>query len=162
MKLCSVCGKRIEKEDPAVLVMTAFAHPKHICEECEAEFDRATLSHSPEEINGAIEAIGKKMIDANTDDKLILETVNGILEEASERCALIESGDYDFSNDECDAEEENDVPEELLETEEDRAQDEADEKTRKKIDKILNWVCGAIIAAAVGFVIYRLIDTFFL
>lgn len=162
MKLCSLCGKKIEKEDPAVLVMTAFARPKHICEDCENEFDTATLSHDPESITAAIAAIGQKLIDTNTDDPLILDTVNGILEDASERCTLIQSGDYDFTNDEGGAEEDLDVPEELRESEEDKALDEKDEITRKKVDKILNWICGVIIAAAAGFVIYKLITSFFL
>jgi len=162
MKICSVCGKQIQNPDPAVLVMSAFAHPKHICNDCENELDKATLSRDPDEIAGAIEEIGKRMIAANTDDKITLDTVNGILSEAGERCALIKSGDYDFSNDEGDTEEEGEVPEELLESDEDKALDEAEEKSRKKLDKILNWVCGILIAACAGLLIYKLIDTFFL
>ena len=162
MKLCSVCGRKIESEEPAILVMTALAHPKYICEECESLFDTATMSHDPDKIAESIEMIGKRLVNANSDDKLTLDTVTEIITEASERCNLIKSGEYDFSNDEPDENEIDDVPEELRESEEDKALDEADEISRKKVDKIFNWICGILIAAAVGFVIYRVIDTFFL
>ena len=161
MKLCSVCGKRIENEKPAILVMTALAHPKYICDDCERCFDTATASHDPEQISKAIEEIGNKLVSANSDDKLTLDTVGEILAEASERCNLIRSGDYDFSNDDANDDSiDDDVPEELRESEEDKALDEADEISKKKVDRIFNWICGVLIAAAVGFVIYRVIDTF--
>ncbi len=162
MKLCSVCHKEITEKEPAVLAMSAFANPRYICGECEELFDKATQSHNPEEISTAIEGIGKRLVDANNDDKLILDSVSEILDEAKERGALIASGDYDFSNDESEeADSADDVPEELLESEEDKALDEREKERNKTLDRITNIVCASALALALGFVVYKLITTFF-
>lgn len=163
MRYCSVCRKAITKKEPAVLVMSAFANPKYICEECEDSFDRATLSRDPEEINAAIEEIGKRLVEANNDDSLILDSVSEILNEAKERGALIAGGDYDFSNDETENTDTSydDVPEELMESEEDKALDEEEKTRNKKLDKITNIICASALILALGYVVYKLITTFF-
>ena len=161
MKRCSVCQRHIEAEEPAILTMTAVAKPKYLCRECEALFDKATLSKNPEEISEAIDEIGCVIKDANNDDALILETVSTIIENATERGELIKSGVYDFANDELAEEEINEeVPEELKESEEDRLLDEEDEKVRKKFDRIMNYVTGVAFGAALVYIIYRVISSF--
>ncbi len=143
--------------------MSGFGYPRHICEECESDLDDATLSKEPEVISAAIERIGKKMQNANTDDKLILETVTSIIEGATERGELIRNGVYDFENDEAlDTENEDEVPEELLETEEDRELDRQEKEAAEKTDKFMNWVTIGIFIGAIGFIIYWLITRFLL
>ena len=161
MKHCSICKKTIEGEALAILTMTAIAKPKYLCSECEALFEKATLSKSPEEISKAIDAIGDAIKESNNDDALVLETVSGIIENATERGELIKNGVYDFANDGIDDEESyTDVPEELKESDEDRMLDEEEERVRKKFDKIMNYVTGGAFAAAAVFIIYKVISSF--
>lgn len=155
MSNCSICRRKIESDDPAVLTMSSFGYPRHICEECEKDLDDATLSKDPEIISAAIERIGKKMQQANNDDAITLKAVTEIVENATERGEMIKNGVYDYDNDDAVKEEENEeVPEELLETEEDRELDEKEQKTGEKLDKVLNWVTLAIFIAAMGYLIY--------
>ena len=75
----------------------------------------------------------------------------------------IKDGEYDFALDEAEEEEGFDeIPEELLESEEDIALDKADEEKMKKFDKVYNYVLIGAIIALVGIVIYKLINAFFL
>ena len=88
-----------------------------------------------------------------------LATVKELLSAAMERAELIKSGEYDFASDEDEAELEE-IPEELLETEEDRALDRADEERTKKFDRVFNWIAGFAIGAAAAFLIYRVLETY--
>ena len=56
----------------------------------------------------------------------------------------------------------DEIPEELQETEEDRAKDKADEEKMEKFNKFYNYVLYGAIAGFVIFFIWKLIDTFFL
>ncbi len=142
--------------------MSGFGNPRHICPECENDLDEATLSKEPTVISEAIERIGKKIQAANNDDKLILETVSAIIENATERGEMIRNGVYDFENDETPEEEvSEEVPEELLETEEDKELDKREKQANEKLDKIINWVTLGIFIAALGFIAYRLLTRFF-
>ena len=142
--------------------MSGFGNPRHICEECEKDLDEATLSREPEVISAAIERIGKKMQTANNDDGLILETVSGIIENATERGEMIKEGVYDFENDEAnDGEPSDEVPEELLETEEDKERDRREKKANEKLDKIMNWVLLGVIIGFIGYTAYWVISRFF-
>ena len=115
-----------------------------------------TASHDPEQIEGAMKQIAAKISSAQVDDKLVMDMVGEIFSEAGKRAALIREGNYDFS---LDSKDEGllDIPEELLESEEDKLLDEKDAETNKKIDKILNWITAGFIVAAVGFVISYLL-----
>ena len=162
MKLCSICHKKIETEEPAILTMSGFGNPRHICNECEKDLDNATLSKDPEIISEAIEKIGKKIRNANNDDELVLETVTGIIENATERGEMIKNGVYDFENDEAEESElEDSVPEELLESEEDRELDKKEELTRANIDKIINYATLGIFVGVLGYIVYWIISRFF-
>ena len=134
--------------------MSAFGYPRHICEECENDLDEATLSKDPEEISDAIERIGRKIQAANNDDKLTLETVSSIIESATERGEMIRNGVYDFENDEIKDEDEEAVPEELLETEEDKLLDEKEQKTNEKFDKVINWITLTVFIGVMGYLVY--------
>lgn len=162
MKKCSICHANIETEEPAVLTMSGFGNPRHICASCENDLDEATLSREPQIISAAIERIGKKIQNANNDDKLILETVSDIVENATERGEMIKNGVYDFENDEIGEESApEEVPVELLESEEDKDRDEREKKRGEKLDKIMNWVTLGIFIGAIGFIAYWLITRFF-
>ncbi len=159
MKTCSVCHSKTDAENLAVLTMTALAAPRYLCPECEDDFDKATLSKSPEEISVAIDRIGKKMVAANNDDELILKTVTEILEEASERAELIKNGEYDFSNDEA-SDGDGEIPPELVESEEDKELDRKEEESRKKVNKVIDIVTAVLFFGVLGFIIYKIITMF--
>lgn len=163
MKNCSICHLNFESEEPAVLTMSGFGNPRHICPSCEKDLDEATLSKEPEVISAAIERIGKKMQNANNDDKLILDVVSGIIESATERGEMIKNGVYDFENDEAqeDADAPEEVPEELLETEEDKERDRREKKANEKLDKFMNWVLWGVLVGFIGYTVYWIISRFF-
>ena len=106
-----------------------------------------------------MDRIGKKVATASLGDRESLATVKEILESAIERAELIKSGEYDFSSD-TESEDSYEIPEELLESEEDRELDRMDEEKNKKFDKIFNWVAGIAIGAAAAFLIYRVLDIY--
>ena len=75
---------------------------------------------------------------------------------AAARANLIREGSYDFALDEREEETLEEIPEELLESEEDKALDEAEEEKLKKIDKVLSWVWAALIVGIVAFMAWWL------
>ncbi len=161
---CSVCGASIESDECAILTMGGFATPRYICKPCEEDIDKASTSKDIEEAALAMERVGRKMADYNVEDKAVLDTVGEIMAAASERAEKIKNGIYDFSEEEDaiqDAEEEE-IPEELRETEEDRELDRREAEANKKMDKITNWVCFVLLLATLGFLAYRIIAAYFL
>lgn len=159
---CSICKKGIFAEnDTPVLTVGGFGNVKYLCEECDSELSTATSGKDVEKINAALDNIGKKLSAANNDDRLVLSTLKEIMKEAGERAEKIKSGEYDFSEEEAE-EEVEEIPEELLESEEDRERDRVESERNKKLDKIMNWIYLAVVLAAVGFLIYRALDTYFL
>ena len=88
----------------------------------------------------------------------MLETVTEIFSAAGERARKIKEGTYDFSEDEKEEDGLLDVPEELCETEEDKALDVKEQKNAKLIDKIFNWIYLAVfLGVAVFAVVYFLL-----
>ena len=163
MANCSICNREVDGEKAAVLTLGALGTSKYLCEECEADFETATRSTDVEKIALSMEKIGKLMADNNAVGNLVLNTVNDIFDSARERALEIKNGTYDFSKDEpveiatvCE-----DVPEELLESEEDRALDEAEEIRNQKIDKIITWISSVIFGGALVWVVYSLITKWF-
>ena len=160
-KYCSICKAKVSEEDAAILTLGGFGNPRYMCSLCEADFDFATRSHSLDEISGAMDRIGKKMSSSRVDDALVLKTVREIMESASSRAEKIKSGEYDFSLDEAkDGGEDYEIPEELLETEEDKETERRESEKNAKFEKISNYICIAAILAVFGYVVYRLITTF--
>lgn len=154
---CSICRKNIENEEPAILTVGGFGNPKYLCEECDGELVELTESVDFERINLAMESIGKKLIDAKNEDKLVHDILNQIKDEAKDRAEKIKSGEY-VAEEREEADEE--IPEELLESEEDKALDKAEAEKSAKIDKVMNWVCGVLVCAALLFFIYKILDTY--
>ncbi len=160
-KLCSVCNKKVDSETAAILTIGGFGNPKYICEECDGDFAEATGASNIEAIKAAMDRISKKMTLADQTDKLTLSAVGEIMEEASERAKKIQEGTYDFSAEKNgDSDGEQDIPEELRETEEDKELDRKEAERNKKIDKIINWVSAIVLLGVLGYAIYRLIPNF--
>jgi hypothetical protein len=159
---CTVCNKEFKSEEPKILAMGAYGTPKYVCDGCSEDLDEATLGREPEKIAAAMDRIGQRLADTNP-DKSTFMTVNSVMKAAAERANLIKEGKYDFSLDEEPDEEEegfDEIPEELLETEEDKELDRQDEEKLKKFDKVYNVIIAVALAATAGIIIWRILDTF--
>ena len=161
-KICSVCRAGIDSEDAAILTLGGFGMPRYLCSVCEADFDAAATEREISEIDGAIDRISKKMTAARIDDTPVLKTVEELMIAARERREKIRAGEYDFSEDEISDAEEEEIPEELLETEEDIANERREAEKNKKLDRITNIICAVLGLTALGFFIYKMITTYFI
>ena len=159
---CCICKKEIDGESFAILTMSAYGTPRYICDGCDGELSRAMGAREISKITEAMDKIGEKMAKNNVDESIVLTTVNGIMTEARERAEKIKNGEYDFSLDEeiSESEAEEEIPEELRETEEDRELDRKEAEKNKKLDKITNIVCFVMLAAALGFLIYKIVSSY--
>ena len=154
---CALCGRIPDVEEPAILTLGKYGKPRHLCEDCEAELDTATLGRDYGEIVDAIDRLGKKATTFGKDDPSTVSTMKGILMNAAKRAAAIKEGKYDFDLDETptvsEGEEEtesfDEIPEELRETEEDAELDRRDAEFAKKFDKVLNWVWVVVLVGTV-------------
>ncbi len=155
-KTCCICQAPITKDDAPVIAMSGYGNPKCVCEKCEAIIDSATLSHNPDEIVESCQLLGEALTKGNTGDEQVIDAVNEIICEASTRCEKIANGSYDFREDES-SDEEFEITEDIMETEEDRLKDEKDAKTAKIFDTIASWASGIILTAAVVFFIIKFI-----
>lgn len=156
---CCLCTAPIG-EDAAILAMGGFGHPRCLCSVCEAEIDAVSRGKDYGEIAEAMNKIGKKLTDYAPDD-LVLNSINEILKESAERAEKIKAGVYDFSlDDEEDGGDDapSEIPEELLETEEDRLLDEKEAKDREKLDKFFNWITVGAIIGIIGFAVWMIIE----
>ena len=153
---CSICLAPIDTESADILTMGAYGTPKCICDECSGLMKTATEGREYNSILEAMNEITDRMSEANIDDPAIIATVAGIFDPSKERAEAILEGTYDFSLDGESADDvPEDVPEELLETEEDKELDRIEAEKSKKWDKILNWFSIGVIIAALGFVIWN-------
>ena len=156
MKKCSLCTKRLEKEEPQILTVGSYGVARYLCDECAALLDKMTLSTEISDIKDAYDAVVEKMLDGPLIVESANETLQNMLISAKERAEAIKNGAYDFSLDEP-TDEMDEIPEELLETEEDIELDRKREQRAEKIDKVLNvFIIAAIVATAI-FVITRFI-----
>ncbi len=160
MKACSICKSEIESENPSVLTMGGYGNPRYVCERCDEEIERMLLSHDPEEVREAMKKLGDHLARNGCEDNAVIETMHGMMNRAGARAKEIDEGVYDFDKDAAAQPEEElvEIPEELQETEEDRALDEKEKEAEKKMDKILNWAWVAVFAifgAAFAYLIIR-------
>lgn len=163
MENCAICNKEVDTETAAVLAIGAFGTPKYLCPECENEIDTALTDTDFHNIGAAMDAIGKKMADNEYVGKVVFSTVNELFDKARDRATKIKEGTYDFSLDNQDSIEEGDgeVPEELLESEEDRELDRREIEKEKKVNRVIDWITGIAFTAAFAVIAYMLIDRFF-
>ena len=154
---CCICEKHIEREDAPILTLGGAGYARLLCDECDKNLNTITTGRDVEEIKVAINDLGNKM--ANTDpDPVTYQLVSSMLFKATERGMAIKEGTYNFALDEEgeDVEGFDEIPEELLESEEDIQKDKEEEEKMKKFDKFYNVfliVCGVVF---VGLVIYNL------
>ena len=163
MKNCCICKAEIENENPSILTMGGYGNPRYVCEDCDAEIERMLYSREPAEAQDAMKKLGAHMARIGCEDNAVIETMQSIMNRAGARSVAISKGLYDFAKDNPAQTEEElvEIPEELQETEEDRALDEKDAEAEKKFNKILNWAwVGIFIAFGVAFA-YTLIRSFF-
>ena len=157
-KLCSLCKRSVDSENAPILAMGGFGNPRYICDECAKNIELMTTAHDVDTIKENLAMVSEKMSRANVDDTVTLDAMDALLADVKDRAEKINRGEYDFSNDVQELQAsgivgEPEIPEELLETEEDRALDEKEQQQKAKFDKIFNWVALGIIAAAVAAVI---------
>ncbi len=154
---CSICKSEITVENPPVLTVTAAGSPRYLCSDCDADFDEMTSSRELETISKAMDRIGDKIKEFEIEDPTVLDAVDEIMNDSKTRAEQIENGTYDFESDIP----EEEIPEELFEiSEEEKELDRVEEEKNKKIDKILNIVYIAVIAAVLCFVAYRVISSY--
>lgn len=157
MKVCSICGKPIENENAPILTISGFGNARYLCDECSDEMDVAMTSRDVEEIEAAVSVLGEKMEKCH--DEQATATLFSFINVVCERLSKIKEGTYDFAIDErmkeiADEEGMDEIPEELQETEEDKALDAEDAKKQEKFDKIMNWLTiGAIAITAIVLII---------
>ena len=163
MKNCSICKAAIEAENPSILTMGGYGNPRYVCEECDREIERMLLSKDTEEFSAAMKTLGDHLAHIGCEDMAVISTMEQMISRATERAKRIADGTYDFSEDEAEAEEEElvEIPEELQETEEDRALDEKEAETAKKWDKVMNWVWYITLGLFSAAFIFLLIRRFF-
>lgn len=162
MERCCICQRNIEREDAPVLTMGAAGIPRLLCSECEELLDTATSGNEISEIEEAIDEISNRVSHGNPDGATckVLEELMG---SASQRAAAIKSGNYDFSLDGAgDDINFDEIPDELLESEEDIQKDREDEIKMERFNKIYNIIILVTFLAVGAYVAYRIIDTFFL
>ena len=157
-KLCSVCRRNTDSETSSILVMGGFGNPKYLCEECERDFDKVTGARNYESIKAAMDKVGENLSKNNVEDQTVLDAIEEIFVEARERAEKIKNGTYDFSEEELETvDEEDEIPEDLRESEEDKQLDQKEAKVNKKIDTILNWAFVVIFVLAIGFFVAKLL-----
>ena len=154
---CSVCYKRIEDVSAAsLLTMWHFGTPRYLCADCEELIETIEKSRDVEKIEAAMARLGENVSNNSLGDGIVLKTVEDIFKSANERAEKIKAGTYDFALDEIEEESVLDeIPEELLETEEDKKKTEREEAINKKFGKIMDIVTIATCAAAfVALIVY--------
>ncbi|MBQ8689928.1 MAG: hypothetical protein IJ515_06165 [Clostridia bacterium] len=151
-KRCSLCKRIVDSETAEILAMGGFGDPKYICDECAADIETATTSHEFEEIKSAMSRISDKMANNDIINRTTLSAIEEIFTDAKERAQRIKDGTYDFSEDEASVPEESlEVPEELRESDEDRALDEKENKPHKTLNLIIDIVAAAVLVASITF-----------
>lgn len=156
MKSCSICKKEVDAEVASILTMGGFGNPRYLCDECAAEIDGMLTEREAERIEESMQKISAKLSLSASDDSVVLDTVNDIFSKAGERAKRIKEGTYDFAEDEAEDDEGFDeIPEELKETEEDKAKDEKDSVMAKRLDRISSWIMAAAMVLAIAFIVLR-------
>lgn len=165
MSKCCICQINIEKEeDAALLGMGVAGIPRYLCDDCDKLIETAILGKDYDEIGSAIGRISRLMADGNPDG-VTYDIVSALMLRASDRAVAIREGKYDFALDEQPTDLDggfDEIPEELQESEEDKEKDRIDEEKAKKFDKFYNFVLIGTCIGFVGFVIWKIIDAFFL
>ena len=158
MSVCSICGKEVDKENAPILTMGAYGTPIHICDECAEDLDIITTSSDYNTIKSSFGKIVKFIEKSQTKGEFVNETLQNILDEAMERAEKIKNGTYDFANDTPTEDQSFDeIPEELIESEDDIKLDEEEAERNAKFEKIFNIGMAIAIAAVAVFALVRFV-----
>lgn len=158
MSNCCICEKTVEREDAPILAMGGAGYARVLCEECDRELQVATRGHDVEEIKAAINSLTTKLANGEP-DAVTYRMMNEILITATQRAMEIKDGTYDFArDDEEDNEGFDEIPEELLESDEDIELDRKDEEKAKKFDKVYSIILTISLIALGGMIIWRIIQ----
>lgn len=149
---CCLCKTALDTDTADVLAIGRYGTPRYLCAECSGKIEAATTARDYGEAVAAIEALGEMLVDVGADDTVIKDSLTPIIEQAAERASKIKAGEYDFALDEREEDTDTEIPEELLETEEDRALDEKDAAAQKKFDKYMN--IGMLVGLAAAIIIF--------
>ena len=153
-KRCALCYSLVEGEDLPVLAIGAYGAPRYLCPDCEKLVEIASFGTDYDSIVASLDGIGNLLTAKNIDDSTTLNTVLPLLEESAKRAEKIKKGEWDFTLDEEAHTEAYEIPEELLEAEEDRLLDEKEACVSKKIDKVMNWIYLAMLVGALAFIVW--------
>ena len=154
-KYCSVCLSGELSEDAPVLAISGYGVPRCLCDRCAEKIDIMTYGKDCGEIREAIGAIAAIVSEKSIDDQCVYDAVSEVINYAKDRADKIKDGSWDFELDKSE-EEVTELPEELLESEEDKLLDKKEAEANKKLDKIMNWVYLGAILATVAFAVYYL------
>jgi hypothetical protein len=159
MGSCCICHREIDAENAPILFMGATGIPRCVCEECDRDIETMTKSRDSEAAMEGCRSLAKRLEEANNEDERTIMLVSGMLSAAKDRAEKIAAGEWDFEAEEKTRTEEDefDVTEDLMETEEDRALDERDEKINKVFDTVSTWVMGLAIVGAVVFFLLKFV-----
>lgn len=158
-KKCAICLEYMTEEDPTVIGMSGYSTPVCACESCVEKLDRALKSTDYDEIVSNMDSVYEVMKKKNNDHPLVVDIVSEMLNRAAKRASAIKEGTYDFSLDEeenAEGEGFDEVPEELLETEEDKELDQMEKEQNEKVDKVMNIVSYVAFGACVLGILYFL------
>ena len=158
MNRCCICRADIDPETAPLLTLGGYGNPRYLCDDCARLMDEVMRGTEYSAIDTAMDELASRMENADSDDRVVLNTVTSIFTAATERAEKIKEGTYDFALDDSPIDGEDapeDLPPELCETEEDRLLDEKEANTSKKWDKVTNWVNLGILLAAIGFLIWH-------
>lgn len=154
-KYCSLCLSPIVAEDAPILTISGAGVARCLCAECAEDIETASGAKEYDRIAEAMDRLAASISKNNIDDSVTLATMDDILKHAAARATLIKAGKYDFSkDDEPEGEVLEELPEDMLESDEDKALDERDVERANKLDRVLNWVWAAVLACTVGFLIW--------
>ena len=158
MNNCCICERDVEREDAPILAMGGAGYARVLCEECDRELQVATRGHDVEEIKAAINSLSTKMANGEP-DAVTYRMMSEILITTTQRAMEIKDGTYDFArDDEEDNEGYDEIPEELLESEEDIELDKKDEEKAKKFDKVYSIILTISLIALGGMIVWRIVQ----
>ena len=149
----------IDIDEPSILAMGGFGNPRYLCPDCDKKLQTAIRGEDYDSIVAAMNSLSGELVAKNIDDNVTVKTVTDLLDEGAKRAKAIKEGSYDFSLDDREDEEGMDeLPTELLESEEDKALDAADAEKMRKFDKVMNWIWIAVCAGTLAGIIYFVIN----
>ncbi len=161
MSKCSICKREIDATAAPILTMGAYGNPRFLCDECAGDIDTSTTDTDFNRIAEAMDRLSAKM-GSSEPEELVVNTLTDIMASAADRANKIKDGSYDFSLDAAEEESFDEIPEDMLESEEDKKIEEIQEEKNKKFDKIFNIISAIVFSALGAYLIFVIIKNFFL